>query len=104
MSVKIRNSPKNSYIHSVKEHSPVHDHSSKMVNVKDLDDIWQLVKREAVILTGNATGEKFAAAVKSLGEKIQLQLIKENKRLHYVIFNMEQPYKKSFEGFMDYQE
>ncbi|XP_037040248.1 stress response protein YvgO-like [Bradysia coprophila] len=68
------------------------------------DTFWQLVKKEILILTGNATGNLVSAAVKSLGEKIQLQLEKDNNRLHYVIFNLSQSYFKSLHGFVEYQE
>lgn len=57
-----------------------------------------------LILTGNATGGMVSAAVRSLGEKIQLQLEKDNNRMHYVIFNMSQSYYKSLNGFNEYQE
>lgn len=56
------------------------------------------------ILTGNITHRIVTAEVKSLGEKIQLQLLKDNKRMHYVIFKLSQDYDKSLHGHTEYQE
>lgn len=68
------------------------------------DNVWQVVKKEVLVLTGNATGDIVSSAVKSLGEKIQLQLEKDKNRLHYVIFNLSQSYNKSLKGCIEYQE
>lgn len=66
--------------------------------------MWQVIKKEVLVLTGNATGDIVSAAVRSLGEKIQLQLEKDNNRMHYIIFNLSQSYYKSLNGCTEYQE
>lgn len=67
--------------------------------------MYQTVKKEVLLLTGNAaTDDVVAAAVKSLGEKMALQLEKDNNRLNYVIFNLRQDYRKSLKGCTEYQE
>lgn len=70
----------------------------------DIDKIWDFVEKSTAKLTGNTTGPKLAAEVKSLGEELTLQLEREKKPFHYMIFNLEQGYDHSFQGFSDYRK
>lgn len=64
----------------------------------------KLMENKALQYTGNGDGRQLQAAVKSLGEKMEFELENSRLPLNFVIFNLQEPYRKNLVGWSAYRE